>query len=462
MRDAADNRGPFHPPAPTPRSAPPGRVAMIYALWRNPLEIWSRFHYERPIVVGDTPIGPRAVVCDPLAIRRVFLDNAQNYVKDPLQLSVLRPGLGSGLLTAEGDDWRRQRRALAPLFAPRQLAAFAPAMHEVAARFAESLIGAQGPRLLNVGAAMARATLLTLERTLFTQGLARDPGEFQRAVTRYFETFGRLDPLDLMGAPAFLPRLARMRGRSALIFFDRAVDDIIAARRRLIASGAAPPFDILTLLMRAADPETGAPISEADVRANIITFIGAGHETTANALTWTLYLLSQSPDWLERVEAEIDDNFDLASLDDPTPRLPVTLAALEEALRLYPPVAFMSRQAVGEDRLGGHVVPAGTIVIAPPFIIHRHRTLWRDPDLYDPTRFLGKAREAIDRFAFVPFGVGPRICIGMGFAMQEAVIVLAHCLKRLRFRLAPGARVKPVQRVTLRPEGGMPMIVRGR
>ena len=452
----------FHPPAPEPRAAPIGALGTLYALWRNPLEIWTRAHFEHPVLIGRTVMGMRAVVSDPQAVRRVFLDNAANYRKDALQLRVLRPGLGTGLLTAEGEDWRAQRRALAPLFSPRQVADFAPAMHRVARAAAERYLAARPARTSDVAVDMARVTLEVLEQTLFSQGLARGAEAFQQAVNRYFETFGRLDPLDVVGAPRFLPRLGRLRGRATLQFFEAAVDDIIAARRQSIASGAAPPKDLLTLLLAAQDPQTGRAISQEDVRANIVTFIGAGHETTANALTWSLYLLSQSPHWRERAEAEVDARFDRQSEGDPGDSLPVVKAVLEEALRLYPPAAFLSREAIAEDWLAGARIPAGTVVTVAPYVLHRHRRLWRDPDAFDPQRFLGRERERIDRYAYIPFGAGPRVCIGMSFALQEATIVLARLLSELRFDLAPGHVVEPIQRVTLRPRHGMKMIVRPR
>ena len=339
----------FRPPAPRERTRPLSAFGMLYTLWRNPLEIWSRAHFDQPILIGKTILGVRAVVNDPAAVRRVLLDNVANYRKDAMQMRVLRPGLGTGLLTVEGEAWRAQRRALAPLFSPRQVAEFAPAMHRVARAAVERIGAGRRGRPLDVDVEMALITLQVLEQTLFSDGLARDASEFQRAVTAYFNTIGRLDPLDLLGAPKFLPRIGRLRGKESLDFFASAVDDIISARRRLIDSGAVAPPDLLTQLLRALDPETGRGMSLEDVRANIVTFIGAGHETTANALTWTLYLLSQAPDWRERVEAEVDANFDPAGEGDPTERLPTARAAIEEAMRLYPPAAMLSREAIGED-----------------------------------------------------------------------------------------------------------------
>ena len=462
MTVAATTQSAFRPPSPQPHEGPLGSWRMILALRRNPLEIWSKAHYEQPILMGNTILGQRAVVSDPAAVRRIFLDNAANYRKDALQMRVLRPGLGTGLLTADGEDWRAQRRALAPLFSPRQVAAFAPAMGRVAAATVERLAAKRDGRIVDVSTEMARVALEMLEQTLFSTGLERDASQFQQAVTSYFNTIGRLDPLDLIGAPDFLPRIGRWRGRATLDFFARAVDDIIAARRRLLASGEEPPLDVLTLLLRAQDPQTGRAISEDDVRANIVTFIGAGHETTANALTWTIYLLSQAPDWRERVEAEIDAGFDAAEPGEAAENLPIAKAVLEEAMRLYPPAAILSREAIDDDDLAGRRIPAGTVVTVSPFLLHRHQLLWEEPGVFNPGRFLGAQRELIDRYAYIPFGAGPRVCIGMGFAMLEALILLGYLLREFRFDLAPGHPVAPVQRVTLRPRFGMKMFMRRR
>ena len=231
-------------------------------------------------------------------------------------------------------------------------------MHRVAPATVERLAPRRDGRVVDVSLEMARVTLEMLEQTLFSQGLGRDASEFQVAVTRYFDTIGRLDPLDLHRRAAIPAAVGTPARAATLDFFARAVDDIIGARKTLFSFGrAARPNDILTLLLAAQDPETGKGISEDDVRANIVTFIGAGHETTANALTWTLYLLSQAPDWRARVEAEIDAHFDPADVEGFAEALPVTKAVLEEALRLYPPAAMLSREAIGPDVLAGRRIP---------------------------------------------------------------------------------------------------------
>lgn len=451
----------FRPPSAPRHKKPLSTLGVLSVLVRNPLEVWSDLHFERPFLIGKTYFGIRAMVNEPAAVRRVMLDNSANYRKDPLTLRVLKPALGTGLLTADGETWKVQRRALSPLFSPRQTASFAPAMHRVARAGVEEMARAHGA-VVNVHEEMAVIALRILEETLFSTGIAREPSQFQKAVTRYFETVGRVDPLDVLGAPDFLPRIGRVLGKGSLDYLASAVSDILAARRALIASGATPPDDFLTLLLRAADPETGRGLSEADLRANIITFIGAGHETTGNALTWTLYLLSQSPRWREGVEAELDAHFDPADESDAVMKLPVLRAVFEEAMRLYPPAPNVMREAIGEDYLSGHRVPAGTVISISPYVLHRHKTLWRDPDDFDPSRFLPGEREKIDRYAYIPFGAGPRVCIGAAFAMQEGLIVLANMLRHLRFELLPGQRVELQQRITLRPRFGMKMIARRR
>ncbi len=410
----------FRPPAARRNKKPLGAIGILAALARNPVEIWSDFHFEHPVLVGKTFFGYRAVVSDPAGVRRVFLDNvgqlpqgrgaASRAAAGPRQRPADRRGRG-----VEGAAARARASVLA---APGRLLRPRHASRRAGRRRGRRR-AARRRRDRGAGGDGASSALKVLEQTLFSQGLARDATQFQKAVTRYFETIGRIDPLDVLGAPDFLPRIGRIRGKDSLAFFAAAVDDIIAARRALIASGASAPEDLLTLLLRAADPETGRGLSEEDVRANIVTFIGAGHETTANALTWTLYLLSQSPSWRARVEAEIDAKFDPADETDPTERLPVTKAVFEEAMRLFPPAANLVREAIGEDWLAGLASPPGRSCRSRPMCCTATRRYGATPTHFDPSRFLPGEREKIDRYAYIPFGAGPRVCIGQAFAMQE-------------------------------------------
>ena len=452
------------PPAPMPRTTPMSPIGLLFALRENPVETWTRWHYELPILTGDSVLGRVCVVNDPASLRHILVDNAANYRKDALQRRVLAPGLGNGLLTAEGDEWRAQRRALASLFTPRTVAGFSEAMRASADWLMARWEGLRNGRRIDASAEMAHVTLDVLERTIFSSGLGADPSVFSEGLTRYFNTVGRIDPLDVLDMPSWIPRIGRIRAKPTLDLFARTIDDLIAARREAMAQDPeSAPRDLLTALINARDPQTGAGLSEPEIRANVITFIGAGHETTANTLSWSLFLLSEHPAWRARLEAEADaalpeGHFPEGGLE----RLVETRAVIEEALRLYPPAATLSREAIGPDHIMGRTIRAGTTVVIAPWVLQRHKLLWANPDLFDPSRFLPGARETIDRFAYLPFGAGPRVCIGQSFAVQEATIILATILRHYRLDLAPGHVVTPQQRVTLRPKGGLPMMLHRR
>lgn len=449
------------PPAPVPRSEPLSLIALLRMLKNNPLEAWTLAHFEQPIVMGGFSIGRFAVVSDPAAIRRVLLENAANYQKDWLQRRILSAGLANGLLSAEGNQWKTQRRALAPLFSRKAVLAFSAAMVDSAQALVERLARHEG-QIVDIAVEATRTTLDVLERTIFSDGFGRAAEEIRIAMKSYFDTIGQIDPLDMLGVPAAVPRPSRWRLRPMLRLFEEAIDTIISTRRQHIAEGnAGVPRDILTLLLEACDPETGEALSEVEIRANILTFIAAGQETTANCITWSLFLLSQSPEWRQRIQAEADREFG-DGRDGVVERLVDTRAVVEETNRLYPPLAAISRAALGPDDLAGQPIRRGTMVVIAPYVLHRHRALWTKPEIFDPNRFLNGAHEKIDRYAYLPFGAGPRICIGATFAIQEAVIVLATIMRNFNLELAPGHAVWPEQKVTLKPKGGLPMILRRR
>ena len=448
----------LRPPAPAPQPQALGPLALLRVLARNPLEAWTEAHFTEPVVMGGLPLAQVAVASEPAAIRRVLFDNAQNYRKDWFQRRVLSAGLTGGLLTAEGPQWRMQRRALAPLFARRIVMSHARAMFGAAQALVERLAACEG-QTVDMAIEVTRVTLDVLERTIFSDGFGADPEQMRRSMKTYFEAVGRLDLFDVLGIHRIVPPFARSEVQADLRFFEQAVAGIVAARRsRLAQKDYAPPDDLLTHLLTARDPDTGVAFTEAEVAANVLTFIAAGHETTANCVAWSLYLLSQSPEWCERVRAEAEAGLD-AEPSTAADRLVQTRAVIDEANRLYPPIGAISRVVLAPDELAGRPIRKGTLVVIAPYVLHRHRRLWSDPDRFDPSRFIGDAGKRIDRFAYLPFGVGPRICIGMPFALQEAAIVIASVLRRFHLMLAPGHAVWPMQRVTLRPHGGLPMIV---
>ena len=454
----ADMAPPYRPPAPEPQQGRPGLIRLLATLKRNPLECWSEEFFEQPVARVELPFLEALLLHDPAAIKHVLVENAANYRKDPIQRRILATGLSDGLLSVEGDRWETQRRTLAPLFARRTVASFADAMLEAVARLTDRWHNLAPGSTIDVAAEFTLLTLNVLALTIFADGIGGDFDEFGAAMRAYFGCIGRIGALDLLGLPDYVPRPGRKRLRRTMGYFEGAIDAIIAARRRRLDSPAdsTAPEDLLTLLLRALDPSSGQSMSPAEVRSNILTFLSAGHETTANTLTWSAFLLSQSPYWYARVREEAD-----AELADHrgglVDRLVVSKAVIDEALRLYPPIAALSRSPAEADVIGDLKVTPRSLIVIAPYILHRHRRLWERPDIFDPSRFLPTAKANIPRFAYMPFGAGPRTCIGSSFASQEATLVLATLVHRFDMQLLPGAHVWPLQKITLRPAHGLPM-----
>jgi cytochrome P450 len=448
---------PFVPPAPRPRQAPPSTLQMLRIVYRNPLELWGEPSYtQRWVTVTSGAGGPMVIANDPGLIRHVLVENARNYKMARVRQKILRPILRDGLLTAEGQVWRRSRKAMAPVFTPRAIDGFTPAMLRSAEGFAKRYAGAS--ETVDLSRDMTMLTYDILAETLFSGEIAGEPGAFAHQVDRLFETMGRVDPLDLLGAPDWLPRFTRILGRSSLAFFRKIVAETMEMRRaRMRREPDAVPEDFLTLLLRAEGPDG---LTREEIEDNIITFIGAGHETTARALGWTFYCLAEAPWERERVEAEID-----ALMDRGLPpnewlaNMPYARAAFEEAMRLYPPAPSINREALAEDRFEDLVIARGTQVLVMPWTVHRHRLLWDRPDAFMPERFHPENRDRLDRYQYLPFGAGPRICIGASFAMHEAMIAMAVLMSRFRFDTVEATRPWPVQKLTTQPQGGLPMKV---
>lgn len=456
--DETDVRTVFRPPAPTPLPTMPGLVQLLRTLHRNPLECWSKEFFEQPIVRIRLPFLEAVLVHDPVAIKHVLVDNAESYRKDPIQRRILAAGLGDGLLSVEGQQWELQRRTLAPLFARRTVSSFSDVMLRVTDALCDRWRGLKAHGTVDVAQEFTLLTLNMLAVTIFSDGIGSDFNAFSAAMNDYFDALGRIGVLDLLGAPDYVPRPGRKRLRKALGYFEEVIDEIIAVRRRRLdrVTDTEAPNDLLTLLLRVPDPATGRPLSPKEVRANILTFLSAGHETTANALTWATFLLSQSPHWYERVRAEADVALD-GDRNGLLEQLVLTRAVIEEALRLYPSIAALSRVPECTDAIGEIRVHPGSLIVIAPYVLHRHRCLWNEPDLFDPARFLAPARTGIPRYAYLPFGAGPRTCIGSSFALQEATLVLAKLVQQFEMQLAPATKVWPVQKITLRPANGLPM-----
>jgi cytochrome P450 len=305
----------------------------------------------------------------------------------------------------------------------------------------------------DVAGDMSRLTLGIVGRTLFSRNLEDAADEFGRVLLEALafmnERTMRFLPSPLWWPTRFNRRLARL-----IRALDRVVFDIIEARRR---SGE-ETGDLLDMLLRARDEETGEAMTDRQLRDEVMTFLLAGHETTAVALTWTWYLLDRHPEVADRLRAEVAAHLGsrTPTLDD-LPSLAYARMVVEEVMRLYPPVWGFMRQAIGPDRLGEHTVPKGAVVTICPYVTHRHPEFWAEPERFDPERFTPDRVRERPRFAYLPFSGGPRLCIGNEFALMEAQLVVAMMMQRYRLRLVAGTRVEPESRLTLRPRGGLPM-----
>lgn len=393
--------------------------------------------------------------------KRIFQENNRNYAKLPNpQNGLLVPLVGYGLLTNDGDSWLRQRRLVQPAFHRRRIAEFTKVMTQATAHMLQNWQGAaKEGASLDVSEEMVRLTLEIVGKSLFSVDLTREAetvGSAFTAVNRQFREFSS-HPFGiwLMNA-SWLPRTRRFLGNVALL--DRVVNGIIDERRRLRQAGGGEAGDVLDLLMDARDEETGEGMDDRQLRDEVMTLMLAGHETTSNALTWTLYLLSEHRDVREELQQEVDRVLAgrIPTFDD-IPQLAYTTMVLEESMRLYPPAYAVSRTAVDEDVVGGFHVEKGAMITLSPYLTHRHPEFWENPDQFEPRRFSAERKAERPRYAYIPFGGGPRICIGNNFAMTEATLILAMIAQRFQLDHVPQHRVELEPLITLRPRHGMIM-----
>ena len=454
----------FSPPAPTPRTVPPSRLTIIRTILRNPLELWGEPSYTLPWIMTRFFRERTLIVNDPGLIKHVLVDNAANYRMSDIRQLILRPILRDGLLTAEGPVWKRSRKAVAPVFTPRHAQGFAGQMLSQSEDYVRKYeeVGSEG-KVFDIAVDMTELTFVILAETLFSGEIVTQGNSFADDVNQLLHRMGRVDPMDLLRAPSWVPRVTRIGGQKVLDKFRGIVRDTMNLRLdKMRRDRASAPDDFLTLLLEKTGPDG---LTMEEIEDNILTFIGAGHETTARALAWTLYCVANSPHIREAMEAEIDGV--LASSAEPVAWLdlmPNVRAAFEEAMRLYPPAPSINRASIADDEWtspsGERVeIPAGITVLIMPWTLHRHALYWDKPRAFMPERFLPENRGKINRFQYLPFGAGPRVCIGATFALQEAVIALAVMMHRFRFDLTDETNPWPVQKLTTQPQGGLPMRV---
>jgi cytochrome P450 len=438
---------PLVPPSPPRASDDMTAFGRMAAMRVSPIGTWGQRAYEEDIIQGRFFGRSSFILNTPDAIRHVLVDNYENYTRTPAGIRVLRPVLGEGLLIAEGRAWKHQRRTLAPAFTPRAVASLVPHMVAVTDETIAKLKGVSGGPV-DLREVMQRMTLEIAGRTMFSFGMERHGAALRDFVMEYGERLARPHFLDLLlplgwPSPQDFSR-ARFRKR-----WTRFVAMLMAERRAAGKNEGAPPRDLFDLMGAARDPETGEAFSDEQLGDQVATMILAGHETTATALFWSLYLLALDPVTQDQLAAEVQGLTVNGALD--IERLKFTRAVVDETMRLYPPAFLIARAAAAPDTIAGRPVKNKDVILIAPWILHRHEKLWRDPNAFIPSRFMPPSPPP-DRFAYLPFGVGARVCIGAHFALVEATLALAKVIGAFRVELLDKEPVIPIGVVTTQPD----------
>ncbi|MEQ9695848.1 cytochrome P450 [Shimia sp. SDUM112013] len=441
-----NNTLPAHVPFAT---EPLGLLGSLRAARSNLLTILPELAVRQPMVSGRTGIRWHMVM-EPGAIRRILLENVDNYPKSKATKNILRPAIGDSLFIAEDAHWRWQRRTAAPVFSHRNVQNLGPIMTGAAQRSVARIAESEG-RAVDLLDEMVRTTFDVISEVTFSGEGSFDSAAVHRAIDAYIAAAGKVSILDMLGIPDWVPRPSRFTSGPVVGQMKQVADDAIEARRK---RGASDVPDLLDLLLAGEDPETKRRMNTSELRDNLLTFIVAGHETTALTLAWATYLCAFDPAVQDRARAEIASvtgGRDVETGD--AAKLTYIRMIVDEALRLYPPAGILSRTAQRPDVLCGRDIQPGDTVMIPVYALHRHHQLWDNPNAFDPERFADRSK--VDRYAYLPFGDGPRICIGASFAIQEAVLILATLLQNFEFELVPGRPPEPVMILTLRPDTGV-------
>jgi len=428
---------------------------------------WNENDFESLIFSFDI-LKQRYIVCNDAAhVKHVFLDAHDNYdPKSPQMRRALKPLLGDGLFASDGDLWRARRAACAPALRSELLPQFIPIMVETAHEMAESWKQLKN-RKIDVLSEMGKLTARIIGRTIFGDNTSLDEAErVVKGFSRYQRSIEQMDLASTLGVPAlkWLENPLRKRQGQKAASEVQAVIDKIIARHHNDPERRSKNNNLLSLFLNtaggAAEKDGGAcPFNDVAARNEAIVMFMAGHETTANTLAWAWYLLASCPHYRTELTNELDQVLGnrLPDLND-VGELPVTRAIIEETMRLYPPVPLLSREARGDDQISNTIVRKGDIILVIPWLLHRHNKHWEQPNAFRPERFYPNAKRP-DRFIYIPFSVGHRVCLGQRFGLTEAIICLAMLAQRFRLDLSPGQRVDISCRLTLRPEGGLPMTI---
>ncbi len=436
-------------PAPKPLRFPSNLIQLL----SNNLKIIPEAAYREDVVIAPGP--PRmAFITGADALKTVLQGKDSEFPRGQLSIDVQAPLFGDALIQSHGKDWRWQRKVMAPLFRHEDLLSYADIMSDVARTMIQSWRRMQAGAVRSVDQDMMRATFAVISRTMLGGGADDVMAALEAGHAEYYRQINWWILYCMLRLPHGLPRPGGKVMRRHERRLREAVRALVHARSETASAGD----DLLGRLLNAKDPETGLAMSEERLVDNMIAFFIAGSDTTALAITWALYLIAQSPEWEERILDEVRQ----VAGDDPIGRehldgLVVVKQVLNETLRLFPTAPVTVRDILNDVELGGVRVPAGTIGIIPFYAIHRHQGFWRNPDRFDPDRFSPDAPEKPSRYQFLPFGAGPRICIGAAFAMIEATILLASFVRGARFELPPGFSPRVTGQMFLTPGGDIPM-----
>lgn len=391
----------------------------------------------------------------PELIKKALVTEYEKLPKSSITKSILGPALGRSIFLSEGREWRWQRRTAAPVFAPRNIKQFAPNMCRVAEQTAHR-IARNSNQAINFHHEMIQATLEIIADVTISDPMNMPAEQTQATIEAYLASAAKVSLFDMLNLPNWMPRLQTFAGNRILKTMRDVTDGTIAARRK---SGPKDPPDLIDLHLSSVDPKTEKAFDDDQIRDNILTYIVAGHETTAILLSWALYLCAYD----ERVQQKLRDEIqevlgNRAPVAEDLDKLPYTRMVIDETLRLYPPAPIMARDATEDIDFGDFQIKKKQVIWIPVYCVHRNKSYWTDPDRFWPERF--EDRKAIERFSFIPFGEGPKICIGAQFAIQEAMLVLATLIQRFDFSAIRGKDPAPKTILTLRPEGGVWLMAR--
>ncbi|MEA2740662.1 MAG: hypothetical protein QOH05_3969, partial [Acetobacteraceae bacterium] len=439
---------PLRPPVPPAPEAPLSIRAFLRAVRTNALTIWPSAAYREDATVRHFFGRINVLLNSPEAIHHVLVGNPGNYRRSPASIRILRPITGEGLLLSEGDDWKLQRRTVAPALAPRVMPMLAGHI-ALATNQALDRLAARAGEPIDLLATMQRLALDIAGRSMFSLEMDQHGAAMRALLTEFAEHHSKPRLLDML-LPASIPSPADIGRALFKRRWMRLIETILASR--LATPQPETPRDLFDLLRAARDPETGAGFTASQLRDQVATLILAGHETTAVTLFWALIMLAEAPDeqaWL--AEEAAATSIDPETAYTTAAALPRTRAVVSETMRLFPAAFTIVREVIATDRIGDLELPPRTVVMIAPWVLHRHHALWQDPDTFRPARFMPD-QPAPARFAFMPFGAGPRICVGAQFAMTEAVLVLAALVGRFQLTRVDTRPVLPVAVVTTQPD----------